>query len=186
MWLAAGAEAAPITWQLTGQVIVVGSAPPPGVVVGQSATALITFEPTTADQDPSAGFGVFGGAVISWTLAIPAAGFSESFPPFGANSIQTFVDISRLEINVNQGSANSTLDLQINATTPFATDAIPLVPPPFNGSSDSNQIFRQQIGQGSNFLAIRIGAIAVVPEPGLGLLCAAASLAALGCRLRSA
>lgn len=169
--LASGVAAAPITWQLTGQVIFVGSTPPPGVAIGQSATAVITFEPTTADQDPSPDFGFFGGALVSWTLSIPAAGFSESFPPFSSNTIQTFVGINRLEFNAFPGTNNATLDLQINSTVPFTSDAIPSTPPPFNPSSTGNQIFRQQQGQGGNALAIHIGAVTVVPEPHVAILC---------------
>jgi hypothetical protein len=199
------ATAAPVVWQLEGQVGGVYSLSGPqvpidvpaltalGVVPGAPLTATIVVEPTTPDSDASPDFANFIGGVLS--MSFSAGSYSVSVGGGGDYS-QLVVNVADQGMLVNlygPGASsifNPLFALEVQADVPGTfIDAMPIDPPPlaslhpFDPNPNTLFGFGTSIGTLAD-VQIR-GSLtrwARVPEPGLAWL---ALLALGGVSLRS-
>ena len=172
--VASSSQAVPVTWQFVGTVDSAANAPL-GVSVGQEVSVTITFEPGTPDgapADPSRGF--YSGALISASIQVAAAGFSESWPPFQGGAAPNLIDVNLFNTGAGQigivasNSVQGALAIFLQVD-PLSSDVLPTAPQAFDTANAGNVIQWNANTTQSSFAA-HLASVTLVPEPAVSTL----------------
>jgi len=199
-------RAANVTFNFTGTVtgnFDFGFSPDPEFVIGEAVAGSYTFDPSTADTDPSPNTGIYSGAISAFTITFGTGAGAYTASANGGDIIvrNDFIFAPGFEANDQYGLFINSSDwvsvpnaagegspsepfldadgwLIDNTSTAFGSDALPVSPPDLSAFTPRDWFFAYDLDE-DLAVGFQINTLTIVPEPGtllLGVLASAGFL----------